>query len=239
MTLFADGVRVPGAPARFMHRAFACATAAVIILLCAVPPVAAAKAKRAKQVDIQYVPPKTDALKPIYDYIREGRGLERVQAMLGALRLPHRLLIKTEGCDGISNAWYEDNAVTICYEFLDDIWKNAATETTSVGIAPIDTLVGPFVDVVLHEVGHAVFDLLRIPLFGREEDAADQFSAYIVLQGSKEDARRHNASSTCSVSPTATMRNCSRTSSRRTICRRIAPKDARTNTTRCATPSRP
>jgi len=28
-------------------------------------------------------------------------------------------------------------------------------------------------DLFLHELGHAVFDLLKIPVLGREEDAAD------------------------------------------------------------------
>ena len=42
----------------------------------------------------------------------------------------------------------------------------------------------------LHETGHAVFDQLKVPVLGREEDAADLFSAYIMLQLGKEDARR-------------------------------------------------
>ena len=42
----------------------------------------------------------------------------------------------------------------------------------------------------LHETGHAVFDLLKVPVFGREEDAADLFSAYIMLQFGKEHAHR-------------------------------------------------
>jgi hypothetical protein len=35
-----------------------------------------------------------------------------------------------------------------------------------------------------------VFDLLKIPIFGNEEDDADQFSAYVLLQAGKEEARR-------------------------------------------------
>ena len=35
-----------------------------------------------------------------------------------------------------------------------------------------------------------MFDILKIPLFGREEDAADQFSVYIMLRFSKDEARR-------------------------------------------------
>ena len=47
------------------------------------------------------------------------------------------------------------------------------TQTTASGIEPIDTVVGPFLDTVLHEFAHALFDYLDIPVLGREEDAAD------------------------------------------------------------------
>ena len=100
------------------------------------------------------------------------------------------LLLQTRGCDGVSNAWSNADSVTVCYEFIDDIWKNAPQQTTPAGIAPIDTLIGPLADVFLHEAGHATFQALKIPLFGREEDAADQFSTYIMLKFSKEEARR-------------------------------------------------
>jgi len=50
--------------------------------------------------------------------------------------------------------------------------------------------VGPLVDTGLHEFGHALFEMLRLPVLGREEDAADQVSAYIMLQLGKVEARR-------------------------------------------------
>jgi hypothetical protein len=34
------------------------------------------------------------------------------------------------------------------------------------------------------------FEMLRLPVLGREEDAADQVSAYIMLQLGKVEARR-------------------------------------------------
>lgn len=150
---------------------------------------AAAQELRPKQVDIQYVEPKNERLRPVYEEIRKARALEKLQNLLAPLRLPRRLLIKTEDCDGVSNAWYEDDAVTVCYEFLDDIWKNVPPSQTE-AIAAVDALLGPTVDVFLHEVGHAVFDYWRTPIFGREEDAADQFSVFIMLQFDKNDARR-------------------------------------------------
>ena len=57
-------------------------------------------------------------------------------------------------------------------------------------MVPADALIGPTVDVFLHEVGHAVFDMLEVPVFGREEDAADLFSAYIILHFAPTDAKR-------------------------------------------------
>ena len=35
--------------------------------------------------------------------------------------------------------------------------------------------------VLLHESGHALFDVLDVPVFGREEDAADQISVLVAL----------------------------------------------------------
>jgi hypothetical protein len=57
-------------------------------------------------------------------------------------------------------------------------------------VAPIDAVVGPVFDTSLHEFGHALFDMLNLPVFGRQEDAADQVASYIVLQFGKAEARR-------------------------------------------------
>jgi len=63
-------------------------------------------------------------------------------------------------------------------------------DTTANGVEPIDTVVGPFVDAILHEFAHAMFDYLDIPVLGREEDAADQVSVYIYLHFAQAEARR-------------------------------------------------
>src|SRR5829696_6528497 len=53
-----------------------------------------------------------------------------------------------------------------------------------------DAFVGPLTDVFLHEASHALFDMLSIPILGREEDAADQLAAYYVLQLSNDVKRK-------------------------------------------------
>jgi hypothetical protein len=142
------------------------------------------------RIDIDYVEPKSAANQPVYKLLKEHKALEKIRELLSPLRLPHRLLLQTRECDGISNAWANEESVTVCYEYVNDIWRNAPEHTTPTGIAPIDTLIGPLVDVFLHEAGHAAFSSLKIPLFGREEDAADQFSTYLMLRFDKEEARR-------------------------------------------------
>ena len=43
-------------------------------------------------------------------------------------------------------------------------------------------LAGVFAGVILHETGHALFDVLDVPIMGREEDAADEISTFVALQ---------------------------------------------------------
>jgi hypothetical protein len=100
------------------------------------------------------------------------------------------LTIKFQGCDGVANAYYSDDEIIVCYEYFAFILQSAPKQTTIAGLRPSDAIVGPTVDVILHEVGHAVFDMLKIPVLGREEDAADLFSAFILLNFAKQDARR-------------------------------------------------
>ena len=145
---------------------------------------------RADRIQISYVPPKNSAHETIFQLLKERRTLEKFKGLLSALRLPRALLLKVEGCDGESNAWYGDDAVTVCYEYLEDFLRNAPKETTPAGVTRTDAIMGPTLEVFLHEVGHAVFDYLSVPILGREEDAADQFAAYVLLQFAESDSRR-------------------------------------------------
>jgi len=162
------------------------AVTAVLALIAATT--ANGAALKPNRVDVEYVPPKSSAHDALYKVVQERRVLERIRDLLVPFRLPRRLLLKTMGCDGDVNAWYDDGAITVCYEYLDWVWQSAPQQTTPAGTAPIDTVVGSVVQIVLHEAGHAVFDLLKVPIFGSEEEGADQFSAYVILQ--KEEAHR-------------------------------------------------
>jgi Putative metallopeptidase len=151
------------------------------------PPIAHAEPNR---IRVEYVLPSNPAHQALYEMLQERRALEKFQEIFSPFRLPIVLTLKTVGCDGVSNAYYQRPELKICYEYLDDIRKSMPKETTEAGVTPMDAVVGQFFYAVAHEMGHAVFDMYDVPLFGRPEDAADQFAAYIMLQFGKDQARR-------------------------------------------------
>jgi hypothetical protein len=144
---------------------------------------------RAERIAIEYVEPSDPAHRPLRDLLKDNQALERVREVLVAVRWPRTLRLELKGCDGEANAWYGDAAVTVCYEYLDDMWNSANSARRPAAISREDAFVGPMADVFLHEAAHALFDLLNIPLLGREEDAADQLAAYYVLQFPREVKR--------------------------------------------------
>ena len=152
-----------------------------------------AKIDRPSWVSIIYEPPENPAFQDIYDLLRERHALESIQEILRPFRSPEALTIKTAECKAI-NAWYRRETfkptVTVCYELLKHILGSLPNEDNPDGLTPADAAVGQFFFVTLHEVGHAIFDILDVPMFGHEEDAADNFATYIMLQFGERQAHR-------------------------------------------------
>ena len=144
-------------------------------------------------VSIIYEPPENPALQDLYDLLRERHALESIQEILMPFRSPEALTIKTAECKAI-NAWYRRETfkptVTVCYELLKHILESLPSEDNPDGLTPADAAVGQFFFVTLHEVGHAIFDILDVPMFGHQEDAADNFATYIMLQFGEGQAHR-------------------------------------------------
>ena len=146
--------------------------------------------EKSNQVIVNYVVPTKSAHHQIYKVLKERYALEKVQEFLSPFQLRWPLYISLTECGGEADATYGDGAITICYEYIEELRQNMSAETTPAGVEPLDTAVGPLMDTVLHEFAHALFDYLDVPVLGREEDAADQVSAYIYLKLGKDEARR-------------------------------------------------
>ena len=213
------------------------------------------------QIAIAYEKPKNPAHDQLRDLLVQARVLEQVQEILSPFRLPKTLPISIESCDGESDAryLYSEARIKVCYEYLHDIWKDLPPDTTASGVAPIDAIVGPLADVFFHEFGHAIFDLHKIPVLGREEYAADTVSAMLMLSVGKDEARRlikprigtrttsrrplrsshpnspgsmgrrTSATSIWYASPMVQTRRCLAILSKRAFCQKSAPKTANQN----------
>jgi len=141
------------------------------------------------RIRVEYVPPTNPAHQPLYDLLKQHQTLEKLQEVFSPFRLPIDLTLRTVGCNGVSNAWYHRPDVNVCYEYLNEIYQTMPKETTSGGITPHDAVLGQTFYVFGHEMGHAMFDVLRVPIFGDAENAADHFSAYMMLQFGKVRAK--------------------------------------------------
>jgi hypothetical protein len=140
------------------------------------------------QVKVSYEEPSNPKFSHHYEALKRRRVLERLQAFLAPLRLPRELTVRLAECNGADTMPYMSGGpVTLCYEIVDKIVTITAEHASN---PREQTLVadGTFVQAVLHEVAHAVFDLLQVPVWGREDDAADRVSAVVMVQFGEEVA---------------------------------------------------
>jgi hypothetical protein len=145
------------------------------------------------RVSVVYVPPNNLSFQEVHQLLQQHNALEKINEILSPFRFPEQLTIETTECGAVNSYYQRKNfkpTVTICYEFLKRIIELLPNDTTPNGLTPTDAAVGQFSWVTFHEVGHASFDMFNVPIFGHEEDAADNFATFIMLQFGKGQARR-------------------------------------------------
>ncbi|WP_199687044.1 DUF4344 domain-containing metallopeptidase [Antrihabitans sp. YC2-6] len=95
------------------------------------------------------------------------------------LELPRDVDVVGREC-GVPNAfWNErDHTISMCYEYT-ALFVDLFTEDGD--RQPAESALNETIATFFHELGHAVISLYDLPATGREEDAADQLSAVILL----------------------------------------------------------
>lgn len=142
------------------------------------------------RIEIAYVEPGERRLRPIHDDLKARRVLETLREFLSPLVLPVTLKMTAKEC-GEANAFWSGRArgLVLCYEYIDWFARLAPADVTAEGVTRREMIIGKLVGTALHELGHAVFDIYDIPVFGSEEDAADQVAGFLMLQFGKDVAR--------------------------------------------------
>jgi hypothetical protein len=112
--------------------------------------------------------------------------LDRVAKKLNTtIRIPRPVVLRGTEC-GKVNAFYSSSpypTVTVCHELARTFDRTIRASGPSV---PVVTVGLGFDLVVRHEVGHAIIDVLGLPILGREEDVADQFAFWSLVTDTTE-----------------------------------------------------
>jgi len=127
---------------------------------------------------------------PEFEDFRSGlianRFLDTIAVRLNdSLRIPRDITLNTAHC-AEPNATYDPEArrVTLCYELFQSLSEQFNDEVGGEYLVS-----GTVVFALMHELGHALIDVLELPTVGREEDAVDQLATILMLnQGATGDS---------------------------------------------------
>lgn len=130
--------------------------------------------------------PATPEFADFRDGLIAHQFLDTIAARLNdSLRIPRTIVLTTGHCVE-PNASYEprDATVTLCYELFGYLTDLFATDSSREYLVS-----GTVVFALMHELGHALVDVLSVPITGREEDAVDQLATILLLgQGPAGDS---------------------------------------------------
>lgn len=145
----------------------------------------AADIKDAGDFKVGFAPEKGKKQKKLDPEMKESlQGL--ADGLNSTFALPTDVYIATDEC-GESNAFYESKRkqLTMCYELyaeFDELFKSEFPKESDRD----EAVGGAFTFVLFHELGHALIDVYELPITGKEEDAVDQLSTWILTDGTDD-----------------------------------------------------
>lgn len=134
-------------------------------------------------VSVHYAETSKPAHRDIKASLEEWGGFEVAAADIDAVfMVPRDLHIGFSDC-GETNAFYdpEQTAIFMCYELVDRLIRDYRRYARSDSVLAASVWQTTFF-VFYHELGHALIDILDLPVTGREEDAVDQLATLVLLE---------------------------------------------------------
>ena len=106
-----------------------------------------------------------------------------VEELKKRIVLPFEIQVVFESCGG-PDSYYDEGSheIVICHELI-DAYQYLFSRTLKGRTVQSEAVKGATVAMFLHEVAHALIDGWDLPITGREEDAADQFSTLLLING--------------------------------------------------------
>lgn len=140
------------------------------------------------QIEVREAKLDTGRYKEMAAELKESAVLEEFAQEINAwIRLPAAVGVRFAEC-GEANAYYdpEPREIWMCFELLDDYYESMEESYDSDD--ELDAAVwNAFTVILFHELGHALIDVLDLPVTGREEDAVDQLAAWSLIDNAEGD----------------------------------------------------
>jgi uncharacterized protein YbdZ (MbtH family) len=180
-------VVVAGPRAASFLRSFSLLTLVLCSALLFAAPVFAADDEESEEyagtVTLVYQKPKNKAFAPVLAKVKASEMFENtVKQINDTIALPEDLLVEFREC-GTINAFYEPDKrrILMCYEIINYFQKSFAEaydDAETAQTAALDASLFIF----HHELGHALVDLLELPITGKEEDAVDDLATLVLVR---------------------------------------------------------
>ena len=136
---------------------------------------------QAKRIDVVFEPTSRLLSRDLRTRLMKWPLFGDLVGRVANYRVDETITVKFLDCRD-ANAYYDPNTleVLVCYELFDhlvDLFDPYVDRASSVD----EMVLGVVAFIMLHEVGHAIVDVLDIPITGREEDAVDQLATWLLL----------------------------------------------------------
>ncbi len=131
---------------------------------------------------VEYSAVQNPQFAEVNEQFRRQRVLEGIADDLNAMiAIPENVLITFKEC-GQPNAFWnpKERQIVMCYELMAQMtedFKPIAKSEDDLG----EKVGGALTFAFIHELGHCLIDVLKLPSTGREEDAVDQLSTFVLV----------------------------------------------------------
>ncbi|HUQ31741.1 MAG TPA: DUF4344 domain-containing metallopeptidase [Pyrinomonadaceae bacterium] len=140
---------------------------------------------------VEYSAVKSPEFARLNEQFRQQRMLESIADDLNAsIAIPENVVITFKEC-GQPNAFWDprNKQIVMCYELMAQMsedFKAVAKTQDQLG----EMVGGALTFAFIHELGHCLIDVLKLPSTGREEDAVDQLSTFVLISLKGEDGEK-------------------------------------------------
>lgn len=140
---------------------------------------------------VQYSDVRNPRYAEVNEKFRQQHLLEGIANELNeTIAIPENVLITFREC-GQPNAFWDpkSRSINMCYELMEQMTQDFREVAKS--DEQLSQMVnGALTFAFIHELGHCLIDVLNLPSTGREEDAVDQLSTFVLVALNGEEGER-------------------------------------------------